>query len=1225
LDGERIGDPGPSEREGYQFSGWFKDASATSQWDFGRDVVTKNTTLYAKWGVSEGDVGPPPYSVSFDTHGGSYLTSITDVEYDSRIVAPKPDPEKLGYVFGGWYKDAACTVAWSFASDYVVGDTVLHAKWSAITYTVAYHGNKPAATEGTVGEPDFPITHTYDEARDLEPFEAFTLTGYRLTGWNTQADGRGTAYAFGQSVTNLRSELGETFDLYAVWVAITYWVEYNNVAPASTESVPVGPDGNVKIAVEHTYDAGKTLESQTTIGFELKGYIMNSWSRVPGSTDEMDAAFTPAQGNVKNLADTQDAVVQLYALWLPIQYKVIYVSGMAGVANVEDPHTYVYDKSWNLMANPLAKTGYDLTGFTATREGGSAAEAFAPGQLVKNLAYTHLAKVEMNPVWTPITYDVVYKANGGTPTEDIVIEHVYDQAKSLESGGFAKTGYNLTGWNTNSAGTGTAYALGESKTNLRSTAGDYDLYAVWTPITYTVVYHGDAPTTASTTTTGSIANLPCTYDALPTLASAGFTLTGYTLKGWTHTSGETVKNYPLGPAPANLSSTDNDTVDLYAKWEANTYRVTFNSNGGSGFAAPIEHTFDVYYTLPGAAGFSKTGYTMGGWNTNSAGTGTNYDAGSSQRNLSTGANIDLCVKWIPDTYIVSFDANGGTWASGYPGDMTFTYGVTQRLPPASSVTRTGYTMGGWNITPEGDGTNYTVGVETSNMPYVDGRLTLYAKWDPITYSLEYHDDKPATDSVLYGSVPSVPSCTYGASMTLASSGGFTLTGYTQTGWARTSGALTADFACGATITSDLKSGQGETANLYAVWAPITYSVTYNGNGGSGSVTGHTGCKYDENVTSASSGFTKTGYILEGWAKDPTHAKEIGLGEPFKNLTSTNGGSVPLYAVWKPIEYTVTYFVPVDATGSVGDDDFIYDIDKNLSDGVGMDKGGHTLTGWSNSLNGAKAYDLGQSVRNLTAVNNDVKTLYPVWTPKTYIVTFYKNDGTTDVHATATVSYGSPVTTAPANPTRMGYVFAGWYQEAGCVSGHNIGSTQVYADTPLFAKWDPITYSLEYHGDAPSGASTTTAGSVPSVPSCTYGASMTLAGAGGFTLTGYTQTGWAKTPGALAADFACGATITSDLKSGQGETANLYAVWAPITYKVIYKANWGIQEDVVDWVAFDQDYDLRPGAFTAPEGMSFVGWNTESDLSGTDLNPLATVKNLKDEQDEEYTLYAVWGP
>ncbi|MHB8984629.1 MAG: virginiamycin B lyase family protein [Eubacteriales bacterium] len=71
----------------------------------------------------------PTYTVTFDSQGGSSVSSINNVTSGSTISAPTA-PTKTGYTFGGWYKESSCTNAWNFSTDTVTGNITLYAKWT---------------------------------------------------------------------------------------------------------------------------------------------------------------------------------------------------------------------------------------------------------------------------------------------------------------------------------------------------------------------------------------------------------------------------------------------------------------------------------------------------------------------------------------------------------------------------------------------------------------------------------------------------------------------------------------------------------------------------------------------------------------------------------------------------------------------------------------------------------------------------------------------------------------------------------------------------------------------------------------------------------------------------------------------------------------------------------------------------------------------------------------
>jgi uncharacterized repeat protein (TIGR02543 family) len=124
---------------------------------------------------------------------------------------------------------------------------------------------------------------------------------------------------------------------------------------------------------------------------------------------------------------------------------------------------------------------------------------------------------------------------------------------------------------------------------------------------------------------------------------------------------------------------------------------------------------------------------------------------------------------------------------------------------------------------------------------------------------------------------------------------YTRAGYTFGGWGTFLGDTTANYSNQQPVTFT------NNTTLYAVWTPITYSVRYNPNGGTGSATTQTGRTYDVsfNLTSLSTlGFSRTGYTFLGWstnssAVNPTYSD----GELVNNLTSTNNATVDLFAIW----------------------------------------------------------------------------------------------------------------------------------------------------------------------------------------------------------------------------------------------------------------------------------------------------------------------------------------
>jgi len=156
-----------------------------------------------------------------------------------------------------------------------------------------------------------------------------------------------------------------------------------------------------------------------------------------------------------------------------------------------------------------------------------------------------------------------------------------------------------------------------------------------------------------------------------------------------------------------------------SEWKITQYTVTYDINDGIG-TTPSSQTVNAgsSVTLSNGSDLTKDGFTFGGWNTNSSGTGTNYNAGSS---ITPKSNFALFARWNP-VYTVTYDINDGIGTT--PSSQTVNAGNSVTLSNRSGLTRTGFVFGGWNTNSSGTGTNYSAG--SSFTP--SSNITLYARW-----------------------------------------------------------------------------------------------------------------------------------------------------------------------------------------------------------------------------------------------------------------------------------------------------------------------------------------------------------------------------------------------------------------------------------------------------------------------------------------------------------------
>ena len=466
---------------------------------------------------------------------------------------------------------------------------------------------------------------------------------------------------------------------------------------------------------------------------------------------------------------------------------------------------------------------------------------------------------------------------------------------------------------------------------------------------------------------------------------------------------------------------------ILASLVANTYTMTYNSNGSTGGTAPTDansYAQGATVTVLGNTGsLVKTGSTFSGWNTAANGTGTSYAAAAT---FSMGtANVTLYAQWtlIP-TYSVTYNGNGSTGGTTPTDANSYQQGATVTvLGNTGSLVKTGSTFSGWNTAANGTGTSYaaaaTFSMGTAN-------VTLYAQWTLIpTYSVTYNGNGSTG-----GTAPTdANSYQQGATVTvLGNTGSLAKTGYTFAGWNTAANGTGTSYAAAATFTMG-------TANvtLYAQWTLIpTYSVTYNGNGNTGGTAPTDANSYQQGATVTVLGNTgslvKTGYTFTKW-----NTAADGSGTSYAAAATFTMGTtnVTLYAQWTLIPtYSVTYNGNGSTGGTVPTDANSYQQGATvtvLGNTGSLAKTGYTFAGWNTAANGTGTSYAAAATFTMGTVN---VTLYAQWNINTYTLSLAHVIGTSTPVADrdTIVNYGDTVrVTAPAI---SGTIFLVWRITAG---------------------------------------------------------------------------------------------------------------------------------------------------------------------------------------------------
>ena len=339
----------------------------------------------------------------------------------------------------------------------------------------------------------------------------------------------------------------------------------------------------------------------------------------------------------------------------------------------------------------------------------------------------------------------------------------------------------------------------------------------------------------------------------------------------------------------------------------NTYKVSFNSNGGLGEMKNITGDEGSEITLTANA-FTRTGYIFSEWTTSEDGSGKVYE---DKDKIKLTANTTLYAQWKANTYKVKFDKNANDAAGDAPADISATYDKEFELPE-NTFAKIGYNFAGWNTEKDGSGDNYKANAKVKNLTAENNAtVTLYAKWVANTYTVTF--DKNTDDAT--GTMES-QTFTYGTSQTL-NENKFTRTGYDFAGWA-----TSADGKVAYNDKQDYSIGT-EDVTLYAKWTANNYTVSFDSNDATSTMESQT-FTYGTPQALNKNKFIRTGYEFAGWATSANG--EVTYND--KQDYSIGTEDVTLYAKWKAIVYSITY--ELDGGTNAPDNPAIYTIEDLIT-------------------------------------------------------------------------------------------------------------------------------------------------------------------------------------------------------------------------------------------------------------------------------------------------------
>jgi len=1148
-------------KAGYTFSGyWTEKNGAGTQYvnASGQCInnlyskVADNSTLYAKW-------TPNTYTLTYNPTVSSNPASYTVTQS-----AKLDNPSKTGYTFAGW--DETITLS-NWNSGWIDMDTGVLSNKNT-TYPNAMFSELVRLQSGE--------TYTFSMAENDFRWRIFDLNGNYIT-----------------SVMNKTYTPSQ--DCYVAILLI------NETTDATRKAATIKPS-----TLGNTFTATNTVTDNSYNGFKMQ--LMSSTGAY---LEQFSSGTGNGSGTYTHTRDTGNYQIRFGANGSKADY--------CHTATMYLEKNATYNFGWTMKSFGSQKIVVEDMYFYKTGIGIGPFNFIVTGS-TGNRAYTADGGGDGTTNWIPNTYTVKFDLNKGTGSTDPKIDGAtskanitakFDTAFSVSAP--TREGYDFQGWNITGMDTANNdynHEYGSSTTkatsltgvgkdsaslsykNLRSTSGTVTFTAQWKPITYDIVYNtgGGTPNPPGPTT--------ATFDTafeVNNLTKIGYTFLGWNISGMDNTKhtygGSTSTATSLSTITAtsfkNLRAT-RGTVTFNAtdntSWKANNYTVKFDLNKGDGSTDPkidgatskanIRATYDVAFSVSAP---TREGYQFLGWDIDGMDTVCTHYYGSASDKVASKSGVGKDASSLDYKNLRATDGTVTFTAKWQANKYTIQYGdgynLITGLENIGSTTSTNmvYSISNGKVTVTGktsDGYGYTTGrvYLEANKSY-----TFYGQssgtWGSSVEAFVMLNGSTANND--YYHLPS-----NGKTFTPKTTGTYWLrldvnaVDVTHT-FENLSIIETSKGASGVTGHTNATSHTFDEAKNTATGNfTRKYNVTYNYNGNGKANT----------VSTATA--TQT-----GWATSMGGSKVYNNPHSVKNLTSTNNGTVTLYATWTL--GSVTHPTPT--------------------------RTGYTFQGWYDATSG------GNKVGNGGATYTPTKdtTLYAQWKANNYTVKFNlnKGDGSTDPKidgATSKADIRATYDTAfsVSKPTRDGYNFLGWD-----ISGMDDACTHYYGSdsdslksktgvgkdansldyknlratdgTVTFkAQWKAKVYKVTLDQD-PEG-STPEDDEFPDFIDVTFDEPYPIPDPDPV-IDGYEFEGWYPDPDPDPSDD----PIDSDTPKTTPTDETIYGEWTPITYKIAYdlndnsgSTNGKLGTNVPTTATFDEVFKVSNPTRT---GYKFTGW------------------------------------
>ena len=523
-------------RDGYTFTGW-KRADNQQAYGDGQWVTNLTTqpngivTMVAQWSANEAHIRYNPNPPAGKTTGGQGTPNWDGHTGDTPTIGQNGWTID-GYTFAGWATSPDGSGArYAPGARWTANGTLtLYAQWTPGQASLTYDGN------GATGGKTDPQNGVTDQKVNVRR-NGFTRDGYVFTGWNTQPDGRGQAWA-PDAVWTLHG----TGVLYARWRGNQQRLNYhgNGNTGGNTES----QDGRT----------GDVLDTRAN-GFTRDGYEFVEWNTRADGTGDHYGKGSNGVAKWTMLPAGND----LYAIWQANPASIQYRDDWGATGSTPDT-TGVTGQNVTIAQSGFTRPGYTFTGWARDRR---ANPSLQPGGRYTLTPGTTTLWAQ----WKADPAHLIYNSNSGGASQTRTADGVVDQTLTVINNPFTRPGYTFTGWNTQADGRGNAYAAGngfrlvaDPKSNPVNTSV---LYAQWRINRVTLKFNPNGGTGGyPDITVDAFTTVTIPADAKePKVQRPGFRFTGWAMKP-TPGNGDTI----LSPGKGTVSMPDRGSITVYAQW-----------------------------------------------------------------------------------------------------------------------------------------------------------------------------------------------------------------------------------------------------------------------------------------------------------------------------------------------------------------------------------------------------------------------------------------------------------------------------------------------------------------------------------------------------------------------------------------------------------------------------------------------------------------------------------